>query len=159
MALAIETHADRHTGGVSLSLWGESDWLNMTGLPLSSHIWSGSTGGRGGCAGRWMAKTQRQSVCLCVEGGMICVLWFWSLHFCGWEGACVCVKGEDRKTTTENVFHEHFLWKILIYCFKNIKVCTKKCFKNIGTHIPCMYTYKFNLLQCTYLLFGICFML
>lgn len=102
-----------------------TDWLNMTGLALSPHIWRGPTGGRGGCAGRWMAKTQRQSVCLCVEGGMICVLWFWSLHFCGWEGACVCAKGEDRKTTTENVFHEHFLWKTLIYCFKNIKVCTK----------------------------------
>lgn len=26
-ALATEIHADRHTGGVSLSLWGESDWL------------------------------------------------------------------------------------------------------------------------------------
>lgn len=121
MALAIEIHADRHTGGVSLSLWGESDWLTKYDWApgVFAHLewaewWEGKADLWGVAKGK-NAKTQ--CACLCV---MICVLR--SLRFCGCEGNCAIVKGEDREASVGRSFiYQFFLKNIAIY---SLKKCT-----------------------------------
>lgn len=107
MVLAIEIHADRHTGGVSLSLWGESDWLTkydwapcvLAHLELTE--WREGKADLWGVAKGKNAKTQ--CACLCV---MICALWLWSFRVCGCEGNC---EGGRQRGFCRPFIHSSFL--------------------------------------------------